>query len=115
MYLVAIFKHAIVPLIQVIIDSAFDQNSAPCSPGEDKTDLEKCNSAYPCFPTASLMNRSGAMRADHGFFLHILVGQWAGKVLIEPEDNPPKAYGVEFGRYRSRTHLRAKGAGSLHT
>ena len=36
--------------------------------------------------------------------LHILVGQWAGKVLIETADNPPRAYGVEFGRHRSRTH-----------
>ena len=36
--------------------------------------------------------------------LHILVGQWAGKVLVDPEHNSPLAYGVEYGRHRSRTY-----------
>ena len=36
--------------------------------------------------------------------LHILVGQWAGKVLIETGYEPPRAYGVEFGRHQSRTY-----------
>ena len=37
--------------------------------------------------------------------LHILVGQWAGKVLLDSDSNPPTAYGVEFGRHRSRKHV----------
>ena len=37
--------------------------------------------------------------------LHILVGQWVGKVLINTKSSPPVAYGVEFGRHRSRKHL----------
>ncbi len=36
--------------------------------------------------------------------LDILVGQWAGKVLIETQKTPPKAYGVQFGIHTSRTY-----------
>ena len=36
--------------------------------------------------------------------LHILVGQWAGKVLIDTENGPPEAYGVEYGRHQSRKY-----------
>lgn len=36
--------------------------------------------------------------------LDILVGQWAGKVLLNTDTKPPTAYGVEFGRHRSRKH-----------
>lgn len=38
--------------------------------------------------------------------LHILVGQWAGKVLLDTDNNgkPPVAYGVEYGRHQSRTY-----------
>lgn len=37
--------------------------------------------------------------------LHILVGQWVGKVLIDTNSTkPPTARGVEFGRHRSRIH-----------
>ena len=38
--------------------------------------------------------------------LHILVGQWAGKVLLDNDNNgkPPVAYGVEYGRRQSRTY-----------
>ena len=36
--------------------------------------------------------------------LHILVGQWAGKVIVDTTETPPLAYGVEFGRHQSRKH-----------
>ena len=36
--------------------------------------------------------------------LHILVGQWAGKVLIDTKSELPAAYGVEFGRHRTRKY-----------
>lgn len=41
--------------------------------------------------------------------LHILVGQWAGKVLIDTENGPSEnkdsqAYGVEYGRHKSRKY-----------
>lgn len=36
--------------------------------------------------------------------LHILVGQWAGKVLIDTDNNKPQAYGVEYGRHKSRKY-----------
>lgn len=36
--------------------------------------------------------------------LHILVGQWVGKVLLNTSSELPTAYGVEFGRHRSRKH-----------
>lgn len=34
--------------------------------------------------------------------LHILVGHWAGKVIIDSENGTPDAYGVEYGRHQSR-------------
>lgn len=36
--------------------------------------------------------------------LYILVGQWAGKALIDTDSKPLAAYGVEFGRHQSRKH-----------
>ena len=36
--------------------------------------------------------------------LHILVGQWAGKVLIDTENQNPQAHGVEYGRHKSRKY-----------
>lgn len=36
--------------------------------------------------------------------LTILVGQWAGKVLIDTNSTTPRAYGVEFGLHRSRKY-----------
>ena len=36
--------------------------------------------------------------------LDILVGQWAGKVLIDTQKSPPQAYGVEFGIHTSRKY-----------
>lgn len=36
--------------------------------------------------------------------LHILVGQWAGKVLIDTDSKPLAAVGVEFGRHQSRKY-----------
>ena len=36
--------------------------------------------------------------------LHILVGQWAGKVIIDADTRPPEAFGVEYGRHQSRTY-----------
>ena len=34
--------------------------------------------------------------------LEILVGQWVGKVLLDDQAQPPTAFGVEYGRHRSR-------------
>ena len=36
--------------------------------------------------------------------LDILVGQWAGKVLVDTQKTPPQAYGVEFGTHTSRKY-----------
>ena len=37
--------------------------------------------------------------------LDILVGQWAGKVLMDTDHDPPLAYGVEYGRHQSRKYI----------
>lgn len=94
---------------KILLLPHFSQHSG-ILPRRNNADPEICADGVSMFPNSVTddQKRSDAGRSwllsnntinrDN---LDILVGQWVGKVLI---DSTQKAYGVEFGRHRSRTY-----------